>query len=75
MVVFAALVLAAAPAALVAPPQPVAAERQANAMVQIFKGAPVRFSELEKSAPASFSNARIRGADGSSEAARLIEFQ
>ncbi len=71
MVLLAALVLAATPAA---PPQRAAAERQAIATVRILAGAPVRFGQLEKIAPARLSDARIRDTDGSSRAARLVEF-
>ena len=72
MVIFAALLLAAAP---LAPVQRVAAERQAIAMVRIVPGAQVRFSEIEQSAPERFRDTQIRGVDGSSEPARLVEFQ
>lgn len=72
----AALVLAAAPAVPVLPPvQRVTAERQAVAMVRILPGAQLHFAELEKSAPESFRDTHIRAADGSSEPARLVEFQ
>ena len=74
MVILAALVLAAAPPAAAPTPRIVAAESQAVAMVRIFRTEPVRFAEIEKTAPESFSDARITGADGSSEPARLIEF-
>jgi hypothetical protein len=73
MVIFAALVIAAAPGAQ--EPRAVTAERQAVAMVRILPGAQVRFSQLEKIAPESFSDARIRDTDGSSRPARLVEFQ
>ncbi len=76
MVIVAALIVAALPAGQgPLPAQPVAAERQAVAMVRIVPGAQVRFSELEKIAPESFTDARIRGSDGSSQPARLVEFQ
>jgi hypothetical protein len=76
MVIVAALVVASLPAAQVPlAVQQVGAERQAIAMVRIVPGAQVKFSELEKIAPESFTDARIRGSDGSSQAARLVEFQ
>jgi hypothetical protein len=73
MVIFAALVLAAQPAGQL--PPPAAAQRQAAAMVRILPGAAIKFRELEKSAAYRFTNARIRGSDGSSQPARLVEFQ
>ena len=73
MVILVALFLAAAPAS--PPPQRVAAERQAVALVRIVPGAQVRFSALENIAPESFTNTRIRAPDGSSQPARLVEFQ
>jgi hypothetical protein len=51
------------------------AQRQATAMVRILPGAAIKFRELEKSAAHRFANARIRGSDGSSQPARLVEFQ
>ena len=75
MVIFAALLLAAEPAAQAAPPQYAVAETQAVAMVRILPGAQVKFSELEKIAPESFTDSRIRDIDGQSRPARLVEFQ
>jgi hypothetical protein len=75
MVIVAALLLAAAPTEPASPAQPVAVESQAIAMVRILPGAPVRFSELEESAPQRFRDTHIRAADGTSEPARLVEFQ
>jgi hypothetical protein len=75
MVILAALVFAMTPAQ--EPPAPaerVAAERQAVAMVRILPGAQIKFAELEETAPHSFTDSRIRGADGSLEPARLVEF-
>ena len=75
MVLIAALLLAAAAEPAAPPVLRVVAERQAVAMVRILPGAQLRFSEIEKSAPETFTDAQIRGADGSPERARLIEFQ
>ncbi len=75
MVIVAALLLAAAPAEAAPPAQRVAAESQALAMVRILPGAQIRFFELEQSAPERFRDTQIRAADGSSEPARLVEFQ
>lgn len=76
MVIFAALVVAGFQAEPSSPPvQRVAAERQAVAMVRILPGAQVRFSELEKNAPESLRDTQIRATDGSSQPARLVEFQ
>ena len=75
MLLLAALALAA-PAEPAPPPvQRVAAEGQAVAMVRILPGAALKFSELEKNAPESFRNTEIRAPDGSSQPARLVEFQ
>jgi hypothetical protein len=76
MVLFAALFLTTATTQPAAPPvQRVAAERQAVAMVRIVRGAPVKFSELEKIAPGRFTFALVRNADGAPQPARLVEFQ
>ena len=69
------VVLLAAVAAPAPPVQRVAAERQAIAMVRILPGAALKFAEIEQSAPERFRDTHIRGADGSSEPARLVEFQ
>ena len=74
MVIIAALVLATAAAEAPPPARHVVAERQALAMVRILPGAALNFSQIEQSAPERFSDAQIRGADGSSQPARLIEF-
>ena len=76
MVLFAALALAAESPEPASPPvQRVVAERQAMAVVRILPGAQLKFSELEKSAPERFRDTQIRNADGSSEPARVVEFQ
>ena len=72
MAILAAVLLAAS--STPPPVNPAAAERQAVATVRILPGAQVRFAEIEKTAPASFTEARIRGTDGSPQRARLIEF-
>ena len=74
MVILAILAVAGASAS---PPPPlrVAAERQAVAMVRILSGAPLRFSEIERNAPETLRNTRVRAPDGSMEPARLVEFQ
>ena len=76
MLLFAALALAPSPAEPASPPvQRVLAEREAMAVVRILPGAQLKFSELEKSAPERFRDTQIRDADGSSQPARVIEFQ
>ena len=50
-------------------------EQQATAMVRILPGAPLRFAEIEKSAPERLRDTTIRAWDGPPEAARLVEFQ
>jgi hypothetical protein len=72
--------LATVAAVLAAPlervePQVVATERQARAMVTILSGAPLRFSEIERERPLELRESRVRGADGSIETVRLVEFQ
>ena len=72
MVLLAVLAMAAS---ATPPPPRVAAERQAVAMVRILPGAPLRFAEIERTAPQTLRNAQIRNPDGSLEPARLAEFQ
>jgi hypothetical protein len=72
--------LASVAAALAAPleriePQVVVPERQARAIVTILAGAPLRFSEIERERPLELRESRVRGADGSIETVRLVEFQ
>ena len=55
--------------------QAVAPERQARAMVTILSGTPLRFSEIERERPRELRESRVRGADGSIETVRLVEFQ
>jgi hypothetical protein len=77
MVFFPALALLAAaiiPAAS-APKQTATAEPQATAMVRILPGAALHFAEIEKTAPERLRDTTIRAPLGTSEAARLVEFQ
>jgi hypothetical protein len=55
--------------------QVVAPERQARAMVTILSGAPLRFSEIERERPLELRESRVRGANGSIETVKLVEFQ
>lgn len=78
MVIFASL--AVATAALAVPlervePQAVAPERQAQATVTILPAARLRFSEIEKTQPKALRETVIRGANGSRDTVRLVEFQ
>ena len=75
MIILASLVLAGSPAEAAPAVPRVAAESQAIAMVRILPGAQIRFSEIEQIAPERFRNTQIRAADGSSQPARLVEFQ
>ena len=74
MVILTILALAGA-SATPPPPLRVAAERQAVAMVRILPGAPLRFAEIERTAPETLRDTRIRTPAGSTEPARLVEFQ
>jgi hypothetical protein len=74
MVILTILALAGA-SATPPPPLRVAAERQAVAMVRILPGAPLRFAEIERNAPETLRDTQVRGPDGSTEPARLVEFQ
>ena len=74
VIVVAALLLVAAAAPEPAAPR-VAAESQASAVVRILPGAPIRFAEIEQSAPERFRDTKIHAADGSLQPARLVEFQ
>jgi hypothetical protein len=72
--------LALATAALAVPlervePQAVAPERQAQATVIILPAASLRFSEIESEQPERLRETVIRSADGSTQRARLVEFQ
>ncbi len=78
MVIFASLALATA--ALAVPlervePQAVAPERQAQATVTILPAARLRFSEIEREQPKLLRETVIRAADGSTQRAKLVEFQ
>ena len=78
MVIFASLALASA--ALAVPlervePQAVAPVRQARATVTILPAARLRFSDIEREQPKSLRESVARGADGSVETLKLVEFQ
>ena len=75
MVILAYLALAAASSQTPPPVTIAAAERQAVAMVRILPGVPLRFAEIEQSAPEMLRDTRIPNSDGSTEPVRLIEFQ
>ena len=73
MVIFA---LAALAATLVPHAQaPVSPERQAQATVTILSSASLRFSEIEKTHPDTLRESHVRGADGSKETVKLVEFE
>ena len=73
----AAMLILAAAALVASPPAPerVAPDRQARATVRIISAAKLHFAELERSDPQLFREAIVRSANGSAEAAKLIEFQ
>lgn len=78
MVIVASLALATA--ALAVPlervePQAVAPERQAQATVTILPAARLRFSEIERNQPHLLRETVIRAVDGSTQRAKLVEFQ
>jgi hypothetical protein len=78
MVIVASLALATA--ALAVPlervePQAVAPERQAQATVTILPAARLRFSEIEREQPRLMRETLIRAPDGSTQRAKLVEFQ
>ena len=78
MVIFASLALATA--ALAVPlervePQAAAPVRQAQATVTILPAARLHFSEIERDQPQSLRQSVVRGADGTVEVLKLVEFQ
>ena len=78
MVIVASLSLAVA--ALAVSPQPaeqqaVAPARQAQATVTIVSAATIRFAELERSQPELLRDTQVDDADGSTQPARLVEFE
>ena len=77
MVILAAAALAAAASAqeAVQPSAPIAAQRQAQAIVRIVQSAAVRFSEIERDRPEVLRETVIRGPNGTTETAKLVEFQ
>ena len=73
MVIFVAAALAAT---LVPQAQaPVSPGRQAQATVTILSPSSLRFSEIEKSHPKKLRESRFRGADGSVQTIKLVEFE
>ncbi len=72
MVIFAAAALAAtlAPQAQAR----AAPQRQAQATVTILAAARLQFSEIEKTDPKALRATVVRGADGSKETVKLVEF-
>jgi len=72
---FALSVAAIIPAQASAPVRTVTAAPQATAMVRILPGAALHFAQIEKTAPERLRDTTIRAPDGTSEAARLVEFQ
>ena len=76
MIVFAVLAAIASTQPSVEPSQPVvAAVRQAQATVTIVRAETVRFTEIEKSRPWLLRATVIRSRDGSTEPAKLVEFE
>ena len=69
------MVLLALAAIVVQPVAPVAVTRQVRATVRIVSGPPLRFKDIEKTQPTLLRDSKVRGVDGSLQAARLIEFQ
>ena len=72
--------LALATAALAVPlervePHAVAPERQAQVTVIILPAARLRFSEIEREQPMLLRETVIRAPDGSTQPAKLVEFQ
>ena len=75
---FASLAMAAAALAVPverAEPRAAAPIRQARATVTILSAASLRFSEIEREQPQSLRSTVVRGADGSVELLKLVEFQ
>jgi hypothetical protein len=78
MVIVAPFALAAAALAATLVPQavaPASPERQAQATVTILPSAQLRFSEIERDQPLALRQSVVRGADGSTETVKLVEFQ
>ena len=69
------LLAAAALAASSAPQAPPTTQRQARAMVRIVSGPPLRFAEIERRRTMPLRDSWVRGADGSRERVRLVEFE
>jgi hypothetical protein len=73
MVILAASAIAASLVPIA--PGPATPQRQAQAMVTILASAELHFSEIEKSHPKILRETRVRGANGSMETVKLVEFQ
>jgi hypothetical protein len=73
MVIFTAAMLAATLVPQAA--APVSPGRQARATVTILTSEQLRFSQIAKTQPGRLRDSRIRGAAGSRETVRLVEFQ
>ncbi|WP_294010478.1 hypothetical protein [Sphingomonas sp.] len=56
-------------------PRPAAPVRQARATVTILAAARLRFSEIEREQPQMLRPSVVRGADGSLEVLKLVEFE
>ena len=56
-------------------PAPVSPGRQARATVIILSSVPLHFADIEKTRPGALRNSRVRGANGSEKAVRLVEFE
>ncbi len=78
MVIFASLALATATLAVPlerVEPQAVAPVRQARATVTILPAARLHFDDIERDQPEALRETVVRGADGSTEVLKLVEFQ
>ena len=69
------LATAAIVASLVPNAGPATPQRQAQATVTILASAELRFSQIEATDPKTLRETSVRGADGTIETVRLIEFQ
>jgi hypothetical protein len=78
MVIFASLALASATLAVPlerVEPQAAVPVRQARAMVTILSAARLRFADIEREQPKLLRETVVRGADGSTEVLKLVEFE
>ena len=73
------LLVALAAAAAVPTDQPTARPApgfaRATATIRILSGTTIRFSEVERTAPDTLRETRVRASDGSIRTARVVEFQ